>query len=646
MSKLASPELNWKDGKTPVSGRFDDVYFSVDDGMAETDYVFVKGCGLPEGFEGKDHFVVAETGFGTGLNFLSTLKAWRESGTDCQLHFYSVEAYPLTKGQLKQAYQNFKGLEDEAEQLISVYPQITPGFHHVLLEGGKVKLTLMFGEAAEMFSQMNGKVDAWYLDGFAPAKNPEMWRAEVFEQMGRLSDKGTVLSTFTAAGFVKRGLIEVGFEMWKRPGYGRKRESLQGSFQGDYTRSKLAWYERSYKPSGKKKIAVIGAGAAGCIAAQRLVADGHEVIVFERNSHAGSEGSGNKIGLLNPKLFLSQEGADRFNTVAYLHAVRFYEQFVQTPWHGKRGLFQMAKDDGQDEKFRKLVELEVLPSNEISYLEADEASERLKMKVERGGIWFENSGCIEPSKLCQIVADTLNVRYDCAITKMEQSDDGWTLYSDEEIVFEGDCVIITTAGENQALNTYSELPMQPRRGQVSYVKATEETEKLEHALSYGGYMLPAKDGVHVVGASFDYWTDFFDHSYKDVKEESHDFNLQTLSIIRNIDEVEIVGGRANVRAMTADHYPMVGPVFSQDWYIQEYQGMSHGPKYKQFAPAEYIDGLYTICGLGARGVQTAPLLADILSSYISGTPCPVENAVRESLHPARFLMRKIIKGKL
>ncbi|NVK18279.1 MAG: bifunctional tRNA (5-methylaminomethyl-2-thiouridine)(34)-methyltransferase MnmD/FAD-dependent 5-carboxymethylaminomethyl-2-thiouridine(34) oxidoreductase MnmC [Methylocystaceae bacterium] len=646
MSELESPELEWKDAKTPVSARFDDVYFSADDGLAESQYVFLDGCGVSESFDGKDHVTIAETGFGTGLNFLLTLKAWQETQTDCIMHYISVEGFPLTKDQLRSAYKNFPGLDVFTEELLSVYPTLTPGFHHLVLQGGRVKLTLLLGEAVDMLSDLDCQVDAWYLDGFAPQKNPEMWRTEVFEQMARLSRTGTVLSTFTAAGFVKRGLDDAGFTMVKRKGFGRKRECLQGVFEAEETITKTLWYARTYDISKRKKIAVIGAGVAGLHAAYRLQADGHDVTVFERNAQAGMEGSGNRIGLIKPKLFLNQEGPARFNTIAYLHALQFYDGFDDTPWHGDRGLFQVAKNEKDEDHMKELAAREILPSDDLIYLSAQQASKRLSLNVERGGLWYPRSGCVEPAPLCRIIAGLLDVEYESKITKIEKQDEGWRVYQGDNVLFTGDCVVLATAGENTALNEYCDLPMQGRRGQVSYVKAHAHSQSLAHAVSYGGYLLPAKDGEHIVGASFEYWPDFFDHSFEDVTDESHIHNLNILQGLMDTQNLEVTGGRASIRAMTGDHHPMVGPIFSKDWYREEYHRLKHGPRAKKFARAEYIDGLFTICGLGARGVQTAPLLADILSSYIAGTPCPVENTIREALHPARFLIRDIIKGKL
>lgn len=642
MKELGSAQLGWKENKTPVSGRFDDVYFSVDDGLAESLYVFVHGCGLPDAFAGKQAFNIAETGFGTGLNFLLTWQVWKESKTDCQLNYFSVEAFPLDKEELKQAYANFPDLVPFAAEFLDHYPTLNPGFHHIVLEGGKVKLTLMLGDAADMFAQLDGQIDAWYLDGFAPAKNPEMWRDDVFEQIGRLSTCGSVLSTFTAAGFVKRGLRDVGFDMSKRRGFGRKRDSLIGVFEGDEKRQPAPWFSKPQKEFKKQKIAVIGAGIAGCATARRLIADGHDVTLFDRNDRAGQEGSGNRLGLVKPRL--TQEGW--FNVRTYLHALYYYDHLDVTPWQGARGLFQMEQDTADRLKLKLLAEKEILPPDHMRLVTAQEASALIGVSVPRGGLWFTKAGYVEPSALCQALSADMQTRFSTDITALIRHTNGWQLKSGEDVVFEGDSVVLATAGENAALNPYSKMIMRGRRGQVSYVRATKESEKTQCPLTCGGYFIPAKDGQHIVGATFDHWPDFFDKSYREVTEQSHEKNRNKLRDYFPDMDFAVEGGRASIRAMTPDHMPIVGPVFDEVWYKEAYAHLKHGPKGKAFSDAQYVDGLYTLCGLGARGVQTAPLLADVIAAYISGTPCPLENSFREALHPARFLIRDIRKDRL
>lgn len=225
---------------TPVSRDFDDVYFSNDNGLEETRYVFLGGNQLEARFPEHPHplFVVAESGFGTGLNFLTLWQAFvqfREAHPQAQLqrlHFISFEKFPLTRADLALAHQHWPELAPWAEKLQAQWPLPLPGCHRLLLDEGRVTLDLWFGDINELTSQLddslNQKVDAWFLDGFAPAKNPDMWTQNLFNAMARLARPGGTLATFTSAGFVRRGLQEAGFTMQKRKGFGRKREMLCG----------------------------------------------------------------------------------------------------------------------------------------------------------------------------------------------------------------------------------------------------------------------------------------------------------------------------------------------------------------------------------------------------------------------------------
>jgi len=461
MSELQDPKFDWKDAQTPLSQRFDDVYFSAVDGLAESRYVFVEGCGVPALMTQQDHVCIGETGFGTGLNFLLTWQAWALAGKSCRLHFISVEGFPLGLEDLAKAHETFEDLAPYAAQLQAHYPPAQAGFHHLVFEGGRVHLTLLFGLAADMLPQVDGRVDAWYLDGFAPAKNPDMWHPTVFEQMARLSRQGSVVSTFTAAGFVKRGLRDVGFEMTKRKGFGRKRDSLIGSFQGDRHPIHHPWFAiGSYKPA-PKKIAVIGAGIAGCVSAMTLQGAGHEVTVFERYDHAGAQGSGNGLGLISPRLVIDQNQPVRLNTMAYLHALRFYETLQEEDvWAGARGLFQMAKDAADEIRHQRLVETGVLPLDYMTVLSRAEASDRLAHDVPRGGLWFPHAGAVRPAQICQALAHRLTVHYGQKIDALHRHAEGrWGL---EGVDGAFDAVVIATAGEVARILPNCPLPLEGR----------------------------------------------------------------------------------------------------------------------------------------------------------------------------------------
>ena len=224
--------------QVPRSEQFDDVYFSVQDGLAETRHVFIDGNGLPEYWQGRDGFTICETGFGTGLNFLTALSLWQSMDVKTRpqnLHFISFEKFPLTKDYIRDHLSHWEEIRGALDMLLSVYPDdISPGRHDLNICDG-VHLTLIFGDVNEEMPKLSADVDCWFLDGFKPSSNPDMWSETVFENMARLSVNMARFATFTAAGFVRRGLEAQGFDVRKVPGYGRKREMCVGTYQGGAT---------------------------------------------------------------------------------------------------------------------------------------------------------------------------------------------------------------------------------------------------------------------------------------------------------------------------------------------------------------------------------------------------------------------------
>jgi tRNA 5-methylaminomethyl-2-thiouridine biosynthesis bifunctional protein len=179
-------------------------------------------------------FNIAETGFGTGLNFLCAAKLWLETAPQqATLHFISVEKYPLSLQDMTTALDFWSQLNTVNEPFLAQYKHLICGTQSISLHNNRVQLSLLIGDATERFSQINDKIDAWFLDGFAPAKNPEMWQGELFKQIARLSKLNTTFATFTSAGDVRRDLISAGFEVKKSAGYGKKREMLTGRFVGN-----------------------------------------------------------------------------------------------------------------------------------------------------------------------------------------------------------------------------------------------------------------------------------------------------------------------------------------------------------------------------------------------------------------------------
>ncbi|ETX13859.1 FAD-dependent oxidoreductase [Roseivivax halodurans JCM 10272] len=210
------PETFWRDGSVPVSRHFDDPYYSLEDGLAETRHVFLAGNGLPERF--RDGFRIAELGFGTGLNLLAALALWRESGTPGRLHFTSFEAYPLPAEDMVRAQGAFPELAEIADEL---EPHWQAQAKRIDLPD--LSFTLVTGDARETLPHWTGEADAWFLDGFSPAKNPELWSPELLAEVGRHTAPEGTAASYTAAGHVRRALDAAGLITQRVPGYGRKR---------------------------------------------------------------------------------------------------------------------------------------------------------------------------------------------------------------------------------------------------------------------------------------------------------------------------------------------------------------------------------------------------------------------------------------
>jgi tRNA 5-methylaminomethyl-2-thiouridine biosynthesis bifunctional protein len=227
-------KIEWRDGQ-PFACKFQDVYFSTDNGLLETNYVFLQGNNLATRWldENIETFNIAETGFGTGLNFLCTVKYWLDvAPQQAKLHFISVEKYPLNLQDITTALNLWQQLNSLREPLLAQYERLISGTQSISLYNNRVQLSLLIGDATERFIQVNHKIDAWFLDGFAPSKNPDMWQAALFHQMARLSKLSTTFATYTSASDVRRGLINAGFKVSKRTGFGMKREMLTGRFIG------------------------------------------------------------------------------------------------------------------------------------------------------------------------------------------------------------------------------------------------------------------------------------------------------------------------------------------------------------------------------------------------------------------------------
>ncbi|HXR02043.1 MAG TPA: bifunctional tRNA (5-methylaminomethyl-2-thiouridine)(34)-methyltransferase MnmD/FAD-dependent 5-carboxymethylaminomethyl-2-thiouridine(34) oxidoreductase MnmC, partial [Pseudomonas sp.] len=311
MTTIEHAQIDWDERGNPHSRVFADVYFSTESGLDETRHVFLTQNELHERFSAlpaDGRLVIGETGFGTGLNFLCAWQLFEACALPgARLQFVSVEKFPLCRADLQRALALWPELATFAEQLLGQYVAIHEGFQRLVFDGGRVTLTLLIGDALDMLPQLDGQIDAWFLDGFAPAKNPEMWTPQLFAELARLAAPGSTIATFTSTGWVRRALNAAGFKMKRVPGIGHKWEVLKGRFiewpqDVPLPPPVKPWFARPGQLTGARKALVIGAGLAGCATAASLAARGWQVSLLERHQDLAQEASGNPQGVLYLKL--------------------------------------------------------------------------------------------------------------------------------------------------------------------------------------------------------------------------------------------------------------------------------------------------------------------------------------------------------
>lgn len=660
---IQNAQVEWQ-SSTPVSHEFDDVYFSRDCGIEETQYVFLQQNSLPERWDDETlgGFTISETGFGTGLNFYCAADAWRQQKQQgllspaAHLHFVSVEKYPLNKNDMEQAVNRWPQFQWLSGQLLDQYPALTRGFHRLHFSDTNITLTLIFDDAIAGFSELDGLVDAWFLDGFAPAKNPGMWQPELFEQISRLSHFHTTVATFTAAGIVRRGLQAAGFSIEKVAGFGRKRDMLRGRMTSETPLDELPpdakpWFHFNYREHRQTSgtAAVIGAGLAGAAVANSLARRGWQVTVFEKEATVASQGSGNPTGITFTKLSLHDTPQNRFYQWAYLYACRYLRNILiqnnlppGEDWN-LNGVLRLAYDEKEAAEQAALLAEQYWPTELMRGLSSAEIQQQLGINTPFNGMLLQGGGWVNPATLCTSLLDHENVelKNDAEITALNQQDRYWYLNGEGPF----NAVILASAfGVNQFPQA-RHLPLKAVRGQITYCPATEASSALQYAVNYQGYINPARQGFHCVGATFNPKVD----SHQE-RQQDHRWNIEQLqNTLPEMADALGLGpessceGRVGFRCQTPDYLPVVGPLPDIDWFRNAYHDLSKGFLKRNFPSATNLNGLLVSCGHGSRGITSSCFSAEIIASYLTGDPQPLDREALFAIHPARFLIRNIIR---
>jgi tRNA 5-methylaminomethyl-2-thiouridine biosynthesis bifunctional protein len=651
-------QLDWDDQGRPYSRVFDDVYFSDKSGLDETRYVFIEQNRLAQRFAALApgaRLVIGETGFGTGLNFLCAWQVFEQhAAPGARLHFVSVEKYPLSHADLQRALALWPELKPFAEPLLAQYVAIHQGFQRLTLANGRVTLTLLIGDALEQLPQLDAQVDAWFLDGFAPAKNPDMWTAELFAELARLAAPGSTISTFTSTGWVRRLLNAAGFKMKRTPGIGHKWEILRGEYLGwpqdtPAPAEAKPWFARPAPVAGERRALVIGAGLAGCASAASLAARGWQVSLMERHDALAQEASGNPQGVLYLKLSAHGTALSQMIVSGFGYTRRLLESLQRGVDWDACGVLQLAFNAKEGERQAQLAA--AFPNDLLQALDQEQAQDRAGIALQSGGLFYPEGGWVHPPALCQWQAagPGIQVLTHHNVLELRRSGEQWQAWAGDVLLAEAPVVVLAGAAEVKQFPYSSELPLKRIRGQITRLAETATSRSLSTVVCAEGYVAPARLGEHTLGASFDFNSDDLTPTATE-----HAGNLAMLEeisadLVQRLGadtlDPEVLEGRAAFRCTSPDYLPIVGPLADSAAFAEAYKALSKDARQTPDIPCPWLPGLYVNSGHGSRGLITAPLSGELLAAWLDDEPLPLPRAVAEACHPNRFALRRLIRGK-
>ena len=702
ISCTSSQQLLIDDNGALRSCRFEDIYYTAGQGAEECEHVFLKGNNLQERWEdgpaASDTFVIAETGFGTGLNFLACWDLWRQvhSGQDDNqsaktLYFYTTELYPLTRAALEKSIAHYNPYPSLAEALLSQYPDPIGGEYLLSFDNDTqhpVKLIVLLGDATECLSRLEHYptshpinsdssanssliVDAWLLDGYAPAKNPIMWQDALFTLIARHSADGTTVASFSVARQVCDQLRANSFVVNKTKGFKNKRDMLMAHFDSQQTPEKpdAILYNRKHARKNfslspcyyryptnallsntQRSAIVIGAGIAGCTIAYKLAQRGWQVSLIDAEKTVAGAASGNARAVLYARTAQQRSQLADFHEAAFHYATRFYQSFtISDLTHGLNGMLKL------DEQLSE----EMLALNPEAYsrqnISAEQASELSGIATRHNGILYPESGWIDPLAICQALTEHPNIRFygETSISALQHNASSWTAECKNDAVknqnVTADIAIIATGQLSHQFEKTAWLPLRSMRGQTTTLPVTPASSALKMAVCQRGYITPASNSSHSIGATY---------AIKDdnpkVLSADHQTNIDNLLIMLSdnspwrqalenqpVDDLE---GRVGFRCVAPDYLPIVGPIPAAEVFKQQFASLKKDAKQTPSQLATLEDGLYVSTGYGSHGYTTAPLASEILLAQIEGSPMPIGDKLRQSIAPARFLVRQLIRG--
>ncbi|KPU82123.1 FAD-dependent cmnm(5)s(2)U34 oxidoreductase [Psychromonas sp. PRT-SC03] len=652
-------QINWSDQQEPFSTYFDDVYFNTDQGLDESTYVFLQGNDLISrwGSSTQSHFCIAETGFGSGLNFLISCLYFKKfliknpQSPLKHLFFSSFEKYPLTKQDLTKALQRWPTLAEFIIPLLKQYPLALIGCHRIHLKN--ITLDLWLGDVKSQLPSLCipplGLFDCWYLDGFSPQKNPEMWNIELFRLIAKSCKDKATLATFSAAGFVRRALQDAGFIMHKRKGYAKKREMLIGEYQREPTPQKELAHWQINAQTKQKDIAIVGGGISSACLTLALVRRGYHVTLYCQDDTLGAGASGNEQGAIYPLLNRSHNALSQLFSNAFLYTRNYVEMIHQNDPidHNFNGLLQLYYDKQATKKLDKIREVQ-LPEQLVKYVTATETNDIAQLSIDQDALFYPLGGWISPKQLVKAIFKqacthgNVSIKLKHKLQKFTKKEALWQLHFADKTTTHP-LLILACAMHTLDFKQCFALPFSAARGQVTHIASTEKLKKLRVTLCHAGYLTPANHKMHCMGATFKRHqnNDEFIAAEQQENKKKLEKALSNKCWTKKIN-IDHQNAHVGIRCTTRDHFPYVGSM--ADYALTRNKNENRAAN-QDVSPVPPHKNLFILSGLGSRGLVSAPLLSELLASQINAEPLPLSIEILESMQIDRQWLSYLKKGK-
>lgn len=655
MLTVQAPQLNFNNEGIPCSTQFEDPYFSLQGAIEESQYVFLNGNRIPERWQNKN-FVIAELGFGFGVNFIVTAQAWIDQISDNgHLHFISVEKYPLSMSSLEQCYRQLNLNSSLTYQLLKQYPPPLQGFHRLEFEEHNITLTLILGDALNELHQSDFKAHAWYLDGFSPNKNPELWSPELAEQVYRLTHKNGTFSTYSAASLVNKHFSSAGFIVKKHAGFGKKREMLLGQKttggkrKTSFSLKEKSWFKNPKISYSQKSALIIGGGMAGVCTAAAFAKRKWNVTIIEKNPSLASEGSGNASAILMPRLSADHDTQSQLTLQGFLYSNRLFNNLAsqrsEFDWH-QCGAIQIPRDQNQWERMQQITSQENIPNALLTPITAQQASDISHCDIVHPGWFIPLAGYVTPKQLCNAIvakySQRINMITDNEVHSIDKENSQWNAYDAfGGKIYSAEVAIIANAHAANQFTQTNWCQLNHKRGQVTYLSPKQCNIQPSTVICADAYVTPAHDSRIVLGATF-----ITNDNNTDIRPSEHDDNIKKLKKMIpdfTVNDISKLDGRAGVRAVSSDRMPIVGPVANKALFDEHFKKTALGSTRELYSIPDYYKGLYLVCGFGSRGLAWIPLCTEVLASEINQEPVPLNRSLLNSIHPNRILMKILTK---